>query len=338
MTLFRSISDRFATLSYTRGWPELGHIMRQSAAARPVAWTLPIAACQSAGGRPGQALPAALAIACLHIGILLIDDLLDEDPRGHHHRLGPAATANLAAAFHLAGLEAIRTSVLPAPSRLKALENLGRTALATAYGQRLDVEGIQNEAFYWRVVRTKSAPFFGSALYLGALYGRSCCQTAARFDRIGRIYGEMVQISDDLHDAMQSPANPDWTCGRAPLPLLFAQTVPHPERERFRALRRDIQSGDNLQAAQAILIRCGAISYGMDQLLRRYVAGRRLAVTLKCARPDVLFGLLDSLVAPVRELFCALEGQDLDVGDEFHPPGFGDRRRPVAHRQPAVSA
>jgi hypothetical protein len=45
-------------------------------------WLLPLQACEAVGGTPEQAVPAATAVACSQIGIILIDDMLDLDPHG----------------------------------------------------------------------------------------------------------------------------------------------------------------------------------------------------------------------------------------------------------------
>ena len=65
----------------------------------------------------------------------------------------------------------------------------------------------------------------------------------------------MVQIHDDLNDSLAVPANPDWTLGRAPLPILFAQVVNHPDRTRFHELRGVIAEPAALALANACSLR-----------------------------------------------------------------------------------
>ncbi len=306
MSPYLNIERGFASLAPMQRWGAMRSIMHQSAVLRPPHWRLPVVACRAVGGDPEEAIPAALAIACLHIGILLIDDLLDDDPRGHHHRLGPAAVANMAAAFQLAGAEAILQSRLKLQSKLRAAISLGRMAVSTAYGQHLDCEPRLAESHYWHVVRSKSGPFFGTALFLGALYGGASHDQARVLERFGRLYGEIVQIQDDLHDAMETPANPDWIMGRAPLPILFALVVDHPARDRFIELRANIQEGDNLSAAQEILVRCGAISYGVDQILKRHQAAVHILEAGGLAGSAVLAGFLERAMRSVRSLLASV--------------------------------
>jgi len=293
-------------------WPAMWKLIKLSQARRPGNWRLPVAACEAVGGTAAQAIPAVAAVACLQISIILIDDLLDEDPRGEYRRRGAAATANLAAAFQATGLEALARDPagrdgIPDAIRLAALHNLNRMALTTALGQHWDSLNPAGEESYWRVVRTKSAPFYGTALYLGALYGGAPVSLAGHLDEWGQRYGEMVQIHDDLHDTMATPASPDWTQGRASLPLLFAQTVSHPERERFVALCQAIPEPQALGEAQAILLRCGAVSYVAHQLLHRYQAARQALASLPLAQPEALAGLLEAQVKPLRRLFQVLQ-------------------------------
>ena len=116
----------------------------------------------------------------------------------------------------------------------------------------------------------------------------------------------MVQIHDDLSDAMAAPANPDWMLGRASLPILFAQVVDHPEQERFLALRKAIPDPDALAEAQAILIRCGAVSYCIDQLLCRVLAAQEILPSISLVRQEKLEGLLSDIMKPVRNLFAEM--------------------------------
>ena len=204
---------------------------------------------EAVGGDVGQALPGMAAIACLHTSILLLDDMLDADPKGEYHHLGQPATAHMAAALQAIGLEAIARSEPPPAIKLAILQRLNQMVLTTALGQYWDVQNPQAEAAYWRVVRTKSAPFFGTSLAIGALLGGAAQATTAAMEELGCLYGEMIQIQDDLSDVMETPANPDWIMGRSPLPVLYAQTVSHPDRAQFCRLRQTISDPDALAAA-----------------------------------------------------------------------------------------
>jgi geranylgeranyl pyrophosphate synthase len=273
---------------------------------QPRDWQLPILACRAVGGVDEQAIPAVSALACAQVGIILIDDMLDEDPRGEYHRVGEGHAANIAAAFLSAGIQAILQSTVQPKARLEALCSLNQMVLGTALGQYLDSQNPSNESDYWRVVENKSAPFYGAAMRLGAVFGNASGEMAEHVERIGRIYGEIIQIHDDLNDTLAVPANPDWLQGRSPLPILFAKSVDHPERSRFLELLQEVSDENALREAQEILIRCGAVSYCVDQLLRRYQSARDVLAAGSLPRRDVLDALLEEVVAPVWRLFEAI--------------------------------
>jgi len=306
MDTYTLMLDYLLNLSLVQTWPETQALLKRAAAKKDHNWELPVPVCEAVGGRTEQAIPAMSAIGCLQISIILIDDLLDSDPRGEYHRIGAPATANLAAAFQAVSLEAIAESQSESDARLAALESLNRAALMTALGQQLDAQNPADEATYWKVVQTKSSPFYGAAFHIGALLGGASLELAEKLKRLGDLYGEMIQVYDDLHDTMAVPANPDWTMGRSPLPILFAQNVEHPDRARFLELRRAVPDPEALTEAQTILIRCGAISYGVHHVLRRYDRAQALLREIPLSRPAKLDALLEAQVKPVRELFASL--------------------------------
>jgi len=166
----------------------------------------------------------------------------------------------------------------------------------------LDAQNPQDEAAYWQIARAKSSPFFASGLFCGAALGGASLETANALRQFGELYGEIVQIQDDLHDTLQTPASADWLQGRAPLPILFAQTVTHPERQRFLDLRRAIPDPAALAEAQAILLRCGAVSYGLHQSMLRYETGRAQLGRLSLSNPHPLLDLLEQIARPIRHL------------------------------------
>lgn len=287
-------------------WPELKIFLEVTATKQPRDWQLPVLACEGVSSQSVQAIPASAAIGCMQMSIILIDDMLDEDPRGEHHRIGVGATANLAAALQAAGMEAIYQSNVSVDAKLYAICSLNQMMLTTALGQHMDAQYPRDEDAYWELVRTKSSPFFGAALHIGALYGGAGPELAAQIEKFGHLYGEMIQIHDDLNDTMEAPANPDWIQDRAPLPILFAQIVDHPDRERFLELRQSIPDPDALTEAQTILIRCGAVSYGIDQILRRYQEACKILESAPLAHPDKLKSLLNDIVDPVKNLFLEI--------------------------------
>jgi geranylgeranyl diphosphate synthase type I len=309
MSLYEDAIQMLLNLPESARWDELRHALERALNHRPVAWHFPVKACEAVGGQSANVIPAVAAITCAHMAIMLVDDILDDDPRGAYRHLGVGKTANLAV-----GLNSLGLSVLMAGSSgsngLHAAQELNEMMQTTAYGQDLDVMNVHTEESYWAVTRSKSSPYFGAALYLGALFGGASLDLAKQLKQFGELYGEIMQIHDDLNDSLAVPANVDWLAGRSPLPLLFAQLVDHPEREWFVELRSKVEDPIALEEAQSILVRCGAISYSVNELLRRHGQATELLKKIQLANPMALMQLLEEAIAPVRYLFAKV-GADL---------------------------
>ena len=314
MDIYQSTVDYISKLPLLQSWPDLQVILASAASTKSKQWELPVIACLAVGGSVRQAVPAVAALACAQISIILIDDMLDDDPRGEYHRIGAGRAANFASTLQAASLDAFALSDIPPAVKLAAQQSINRMILTTTYGQDLDIQNPPDEAAYWHIVENKSAPFFGAALHIGALLGNASDEAAAGLEKLGRLYGEMIQIHDDLNDTMATPANPDWVQGRSPLPILFAQLVDHPEQARFLELCRNISTPEALSDAQDILVRSGAVSYCVDQLLHRYQAAREMLDAIPLVERDLLDALLLEVIAPVQQLFQEM-GQTLPAFD-----------------------
>src|SRR5574341_787426 len=317
MDIYQSTIDYLLTFPIFDAWHEMETILRRAASGRPRDWRLPIIACEALGESPEKAIPASSALACAQISIILVDDMLDEDPRGEYHRIGYGRTANFSVACQAAGLDALMGSQASTQVKVEALKVLNQMMLKTAYGQDLDVQNPADETSYWKVVENKSAPFYGCALHLGALFGGASTDTAKGLERLGELYGEMIQIHDDLNDTMAVPANPDWLQGRKPLPILFAQTVDHPDHKKFLELYQNVSAENALQEAQDILIRCGAVSYCVDQLLRRHQAAQDILNKMSLPNKGTVDSLIEAVIAPIWKLFETL-GISPDVRLHLH--------------------
>lgn len=306
MEIYQAVVDYLLPFQMFSEWHEMESILRRSASTRPRDWNLPIGLCEAVGESPEKALPASAALACAQLSIILADDMLDDDPRGEYHRIGYGRASNFALAFQAAGVDALLESRSNSKVKTEAVNSLNQMMLKTAFGQELDVKNPEDEKSYWQVVEYKSAPFYGCAFYLGAVFAEANSKIADRVKRVGELYGEMIQIHDDLNDTLAVPANPDWLQERKPLPILFAQIVTHPEREKFTTLCRNISSEGALQEAQDILIRCGAVSYCVDQLLHRHKTAQILLDEISLPITGTVDILIQELVAPVHRLFETL--------------------------------
>jgi geranylgeranyl diphosphate synthase type I len=287
-------------------WPELQNTLNRAFTHRPVAWHFPVKACEAVGARAEDALSAVAAITCAHMAIMLVDDILDEDPRGAYRQLGVGKASNLAVALNGLGIAVLMDTHYP--NSAKALNQMIQR---TAHGQDLDAMNLSTPDDYWAVTRLKSSPYFGTALLLGSLFGGAALELAEEFRQLGELYGEIMQIHDDLNDSLAAPANVDWLAGRSPLPLLFAQVVDHPDRQRFIELRNEVNDLAALEEAQTILVRCGAISYSVNELMLRHAQAQELLNKMNLSKPESITGLLDEALAPVKHLFAKV-GADFD--------------------------
>jgi geranylgeranyl pyrophosphate synthase len=287
-------------------WPEAAGLFETEEDRVRLDWRLPALACRAVGGDETATLSAVVAMACLQISIILADDMLDQDPRGTYRRLGSGRAANLALAFQAAALTLVGQTPVPAERRAAASAALARAALTTACGQELDVQNLHGEENYWRVVRTKSTPFYGVGLQIGALLAGAGPEITQGLYDFGVLVGEIIQVYDDLMDAFQSPANPDWREGRNNLALLYALTVAHSQRERFAALLARVDDLRVLEEAQQILIGSGAVSYCVYQLIHRYRAACDLLDRLPLADPALLAGLLAQQMRPLARWLCTI--------------------------------
>lgn len=307
MDIFAELTGRFSMMLAANPWDAALRVFKRAAARKPDHWLIAARACEAMGGSVEQAVPAVLAIGCAHVSILLVDDMLDEDPRGDYHHLGMPVVSDLACFFQGMAFHAVSQCVLEPTLQLAALREFNDMFVSTAFGQFLDMQAAATELGYWQVVAAKSSPFFGTAFHLGGLAGGASVNLAGQLKELGCLYGEMIQIHDDMHDSMETPPNPDWVQGRPALPILFASIVQHPERSRFLELKEDILQPKALSEAQEILIRCGAISYCADQLIDRYESARKLLMNIPISNQQPISSLFEEAIAPVYQLLRASE-------------------------------
>ncbi len=286
-----AIEAPIAALPEIAAWPDLLQLLRRRIAKAGVLrhdWQLPALAREAVGGRGPDPAPAAAAIACMQISIQLADDILDDDPRGEHLRLGVGKTANLALALQAAAFRLLTSADLPPDDCRRACDTVAWLALETARGQHLDVSNLTGEDNYWAVVRAKSTPFYGGAIELGGIFGGAPPETALALRDLGQTMGEIIQIKDDLEDALRTPANPDWQQGRNNLAILYARTAPHPERERFLELADQTQQPESLRQAQSLLVTSGAASYCIYQIVQRVQSMKSRLAGLALPNPTFL--------------------------------------------------
>jgi geranylgeranyl pyrophosphate synthase len=304
---FEEIKAKLRAMAEMKSWPELAAMIerpvhRESASA----WDYPILACQAVGGHPETALPGATAVFCAMISIHLVDDMLDDDPAGDYHRLGTGIVANLALAFQAVGHRALANSTVPSEVRLQTQQLFTEMMLATSLGQHLDSEGAQSESDYWRIVESKTPPLFAAALEIGALLGGAAMDVATDLGQLGSCLGRLVQVSDDLSDALATPARPDWSRPRFCLPILYGLTADHADRDELERLCRRVSDPGALAAAQKILLQSGAVSYCVFKLVETSDEIRRRVSEISLVDSGPIERLIEVNTQPVRRMLATV--------------------------------
>lgn len=299
---FTEMKRKVRELPGVARWPQMLALVERPVPRETSVWEYPVAACRAVGGSEDVAVPAAAAIFCSVISIHLVDDMLDEDPRGDHCVVGAGPVSNFALAFQAAGHLLLDAPEVPGEIRPALQASFAGMSLATCFGQGLDARELQSEEEYWQVVGSKTPPLFGEALRMGALLGGASSETAGQLARLGHVLGLLVQVGDDVTDALDSPARSDWKRRANNLPILYAMTAPHPDREEFLRLSACVEDPAALAAAQKILFRSGAISYCTFKLLELSRQAQDLFAAIPLQDPAWIARLVDLHLAPLHRL------------------------------------
>ncbi len=309
---FERLKELVVHLPEVHRWPEMIDLVYRAQHRDGISvWEYPVAACLASGGTEEQALPGAAAIFCALTAIHLIDDLLDDDPKGDFHLLGVGRVANLASAFQATAYRIIEETAT-SPGRSSAVrQQLSRAFLATARGQELDSFESVTEEDYWRRVEAKTPPLFAASFAIGGLLAGVTGQAISGLEHLGRSLGRFIQVSDDLADALGTPAGADWSRPRNNLALHYALSAAYPERDDFVRLAERTKEPGSLAAAQRILFKSGAVSYCAHQMNHFSSESRRQVRQLVVASRAPLDRLVDRMVRPLEHLLAINTGDKL---------------------------
>lgn len=294
-------------------WPEISDLLftqSQYTEKISVDWHLPAIGYELLTGNAENVQPAIAAMSCTQIAIIIADDILDEEPGSLYQQIGAGRAANISMALYAAAHSVLDQCVVPDRALRSAHSALSRMVLATARGQDMDVQNLTSEEDYWRVVKAKSAPFYGTALEIGARLALADPQICAKFYAIGAAIGEMIQIQDDLDDAFSTPANPDWIQGRNNLAILYALSAEHNERGKLIEMRSAAENAATLDYLQQILIRSGAVSYCMYQTYERRNFVYQLLKSIPTQSFDLLEPMIEAMLEPTRQFAANFGGID----------------------------
>lgn len=311
---FEAIKNSVRTLREIAEWPEILDLIERVGHKEGISvWDYPFASCRAVGGTDAAALPGAAAVFCSLLSIHLVDDMLDDEPYGDFRRLGAGPTANIALAFQAAGHRLLSDPSLDPATGAAAQAVLARMSLGTAYGQGLDTQHARDEKEYWRIVEAKTPPLFGAAFEIGALLGGAPPEVIDRLEKVGRLLGRFVQVSDDLSDALQTPARVDWNKPSNNLAILYALTAQHPAREQFRALAARSGEPEALAKAHQILLKSGSISYCAFKMIEISQEAQELLDRTPLQDPGPVAKILRLHLRPLHRLLETVGVEDPEL-------------------------
>jgi geranylgeranyl pyrophosphate synthase len=313
IAMYSQINDYLRKHETFMDWARLQEFFISIINEKPNQIKIPILIAEVFGANNEQRVVVGTCLALIYAAIVALDDLLDEDLRYVTADRSASQLANMSAG--LIGLAfQIGEELSPDLSIAKQAHTiLSKLIFNVSFGQALDTTNLDSEEAYWRVARLKSGAFFSGAFSLGGVVGEASLKDLERLAFLGEEYGIMLQIHDDLKDALAVPANPDWLNGRFTLPILFAHLVNHPKQERFDQIRSKVNDPDLLREAQEILIRSGALSYGLYQIQEHYRTIQKEIVLLSLQVKSVVEKIFRELIQPVEQLLYDLTSEEMSV-------------------------
>jgi geranylgeranyl pyrophosphate synthase len=159
---------------------------------------------------------------------------------------------------------------------------------------------------------------FAAAFALGGLLAGASNSIVAGLEHLGRCLGRFIQVSDDLADALKTPASADWSRPRNNLALHYALAASYPERDEFAFLAREVNDPRSLASAQKLLFKSGAVSYCALQMDHFSTESRRQVLALEVKSRAPLDRMVSRLVRPLEHL---LSMGSRDTLQEIPEPG-----------------
>jgi geranylgeranyl diphosphate synthase type II len=214
--------------------------------------SLVLLACEAAGGRERDAMPAAAAVEMIHTYSLIHDDLpaMDDDDfrrgRPSCHRAFGEATAILAGdALLTLAFETLSRCPADLVPRLVASIADAAGARGMVGGQQADLEGENGRAtpaLVRFIHRRKTAALLRASVVAGAICGRASPAELRAIERFGENLGLAFQVADDVLDAtatteqLGKTAGKDAASGKATYPAVFG--IDRSRREAAALARR----------------------------------------------------------------------------------------------------
>ncbi|HEY6783082.1 MAG TPA: polyprenyl synthetase family protein, partial [Candidatus Dormibacteraeota bacterium] len=272
--------------AYHLGWIDAQGRPANEPAGKRIRPALTLWACESLGGDPAWALPAAVAVELIHNFTLIHDDIQDGDQLRRHRPTvwtiwGAEQGINAGDGMFANALSGL---LAPGPRpgrRMRAAHLLSGAVVQVVEGQCLDLalEGRAGapQATYLRLVTMKTGALIGAAMAAGAVLAGAPRAVARRFDAAGRLLGLAFQVRDDWLGTWGDPQvtgkgrSGDLRRRKLTYPVVAAYEVATPARRReLRRLFREREPGGEFRL-RALLDDLGgpSLTAGVPMVLAR---------------------------------------------------------------------
>lgn len=251
----------------------------------------------------------AATVEFIHTATLLHDDVVDESGQRRGRPTANLLWDNKSSVLVGDYLFARAFQLMVAPGNLKALNILSNAAAVIAEGEVLQLTAAQDlatsEGTYMQVVRGKTAALFSAATQVGGVIAGADARAERALYDYGDALGIAFQIVDDWLDyggageGIGKNIGDDFRERKLTLPLIRALALADSDERAFweRTIARGQQAPGDLERAQAILLRTGAME-GTRRAALAEAARAKAALSALPAHPlrDLLAGLADYVV------------------------------------------
>lgn len=234
-------------------------------------------ACEAAGGRLDDAIPAAAAVELVQNFSLVHDDIEDGDRERRHRPTvwvvwGVPQAINAGSSMQALVNDAVLRTAAPPATVLDLLRALTNAMVEMTEGQHLDI-AFQSRpdvtvAEYEDMAARKTGALMEAAAFCGARLATDDAAKLAAWRALGRAFGQAFQARDDLlgvtgvPSRTGKPVGNDIRARKKALPLVFARAAATPEgRDTLdAAMREDPVSDEAVAAVTDLMERSGALS------------------------------------------------------------------------------